>query len=164
MLRTFNDLAAEITGQAPRRLLGVVMDNTKANNAAMAILQELHPYWLVFGCQGHALALILKDFANENKCPWSAKVFDRAINISNVIGDSEKIRSLVIEKQQQVYDKVGGQTLVMGGCGGGGVEGGVLHWFSSARSECCMSAHTCSTSGSCFAVVCHVYSLAARVA
>lgn len=101
-----NDLAKELTDNQPRMLLGVVMDNTKANSGAMDKLQEEHPYWMVLGCQSHAFNLLIKDLANEQKSPWSAKVFAQALTISNVIGDSEKIRDLVGKKQLDAWGKV----------------------------------------------------------
>jgi hypothetical protein len=101
-----NDLANELTDNNPRKLLGAIMDNTKANCGAMDQLQEEHPYWVVLGCQSHAFNLLIKDLAKENKSPWSAKVFAQALTISNAIGDSEKIRDLVNKKQLELWDKV----------------------------------------------------------
>jgi hypothetical protein len=101
-----NELADEVTDGNLRRLLGVVMDNTKANCGAMDQLQQQHPSWLVLGCQSHGFNLLIKDLANELKCPWSAKVFAQALTISNAIGDSEKIRDLVNKKQVEIWGKV----------------------------------------------------------
>jgi hypothetical protein len=106
IIQLHNDLANELTDGQPRKLLGTVMDHTKANMGAMGKLQEEHPYWLVLGCQGHSFNLVVKDLANEQKCPWSAKVFAQALAISNVIGDSEKIRELVSSKQLEAWGKV----------------------------------------------------------
>lgn len=74
--------------------------------------------------------MVLKDFANENKCPWSAKVFDKAISISNAIDDSEKVRTLINAKQQQICDKVGSRAIQATWCGckgGRGLLGSFLH-------------------------------------
>jgi hypothetical protein len=101
-----NELADELTDGNPRKLLGAIMDNTKANCGAMEQLENDHPYWLVLGCQSHAFNLLIKDLANEQKCPWAAKVFAQALTISNAIGDSEKIRDLVNKKQLAVWGKV----------------------------------------------------------
>jgi hypothetical protein len=48
----------------------------------------------------------LQDIANEKHYTWGAKVFARAQKMALVIGDSERMRSLLHAKQLQAYGKV----------------------------------------------------------
>lgn len=82
-----------------QRILGVVMDNTKANRGALASMKALHPQWLLLGCQAHALALLIKDLANPDRCTWTAKVYSSALMMSNVINGNEKVRAALRTKQ-----------------------------------------------------------------
>lgn len=100
------DLAADTTGGAPDRLLGVLMDNTKANCKAMKLLEEQYPVWLCIGCQAHGLSLLIKDLANPKKAKWSAATFETGLLFSNTIGDSERVRALVQAKQRATDGKV----------------------------------------------------------
>lgn len=97
-------LAAEVTKNQLSKLLGVVMDNTKANRAAGVIMNERHPEWLVVGCYAHALSLLLKDFKEKTK--WGKKLFTTANQMVNTINDSELIRALINKHQMQQYGKV----------------------------------------------------------
>jgi hypothetical protein len=103
---THEELADEVTNGRPRLLNGLLMDNTKANLAAMRLLQQRHPYWLLVGCQGHGFSLLLKDFANTSKTTWAAELFKTAIMIVNTINDSERIRAEVQQEQLAMYGKV----------------------------------------------------------
>jgi hypothetical protein len=95
----------ELTDQKPYRSLGVLMDNTKANRAAMRMLKQEYPHLLAIGCQGHGLSLFLKDMAKDSDNIVS-KTFSRANTIVNAVNDSEKLRALVQDKQQDIYGKV----------------------------------------------------------
>lgn len=53
--------AQRMTAGQPERLAGWVLDNTKANWAAMALLQLAHPDWIMRGCLAHGLSLAMKD-------------------------------------------------------------------------------------------------------
>lgn len=57
--------AEQLTGGDMKKLLGIIMDNTKANRNAMVILEELQPYWLLLGCVAHGLNVLCKDLANK---------------------------------------------------------------------------------------------------
>jgi hypothetical protein len=59
-----NEWAAELTKGDLAKILGVVLDNPKANRKALRLLQEEHPMWICLGCQAHALNLLCKDLAN----------------------------------------------------------------------------------------------------
>lgn len=98
-----NNLADDITQGQPDRLLGVLLDNTKANRKALKELEEQHRTWLGLGCQAHALSLLLKDLANPSKAKWAASTFAAALHMSNTIGDSERVRALVQAKQVEFY-------------------------------------------------------------
>ena len=56
-----NEQANLMTDGKPERLAGFLLDNTKANWAAMKILQEEHPEWIMRGCIAHGLSLAMKD-------------------------------------------------------------------------------------------------------
>ena len=67
------------------------MDNTKANRAALKLLREHCPQWVLLGCNTHALALMFKDFikAGGQKergaalCPGLQRVYKMIGTISN---------------------------------------------------------------------------------
>jgi hypothetical protein len=56
--------AKGLTGGDLRRMAGFVLDNTKANWAAMKIVAAKHPYWIMRGCIAHGLSLCMKDFTS----------------------------------------------------------------------------------------------------
>jgi hypothetical protein len=107
--------ADELTKGRPWLLLGVLMDNTKANLSAMRILQERHPNWVLLGRQGHGLLLLLKDFANSKKTTWAAELFQTGVTIVNAINDSERIRTAVQQCQMRIYGKVRGKLARLAG-------------------------------------------------
>ena len=92
------DLAMEVTSGKPKRLIGVLMDNTKTNLAAMKKLQEKYPTWLCLGCFAHGLALLIKDLAGLSKkqhAPAVASMLATTNTMANVINDCEAIRTLL---------------------------------------------------------------------
>ena len=92
------DLAKEVTSGKPERLIGVLMDNTKTNLAAMKKLQEKYPTWLCLGCFAHGLALLIKDLAGLSKkqhAPAVASMLATTNTMANVINDCEAIRTLL---------------------------------------------------------------------
>jgi hypothetical protein len=89
-----------------RRISHVIMDNTASNRSAMQKLEEKHPHMIAFGCQAHGLALLIKDLGNDRKCKWISRTYDTARMISNAINDSNRIKSIVHEEQQRLYNKV----------------------------------------------------------
>jgi len=74
------------------QVLGFVLDNTKTNRAALGILLQFCPQWIVIGCTAHSIALIFKDFARAGGqkdrgaplCPGLKRVYDMVLKISNI--------------------------------------------------------------------------------
>lgn len=65
-----NFLSADIMRVAKpfaQKLCGVVMDNTKANKKAGALLEDKHKNWFTHGCVCHALNLLVKDIFTNKK-------------------------------------------------------------------------------------------------
>jgi hypothetical protein len=54
-------MACKMTSGNPEKLVGWVMDNTKANWAAMCMIQEKFPVWIMRGCLAHGLNALMKD-------------------------------------------------------------------------------------------------------
>lgn len=69
-------LAEDLLPGKATNLLGVIMDNTKANRNALGILKAKFPKWLTLGCAAHALALVIKDLDGDKtiKCIGTHKV------------------------------------------------------------------------------------------
>jgi len=71
-----------------------VLDNTKANRAALVLLQRMCPQWIAIGCTAHSIALIFKDFARAGGvkdrgaplCPGLKRIYDMLKTISNTGG------------------------------------------------------------------------------
>jgi hypothetical protein len=103
---TFKRVINEVTGNRPERLLGVLQDNTKANRAALVLLEEWCPLLINLGCQAHGLSLLLKDLG-KNPSSIVGKTFERANTLVNSVNGSEKFLALVREKQISIYGKVG---------------------------------------------------------
>ncbi|KAJ9511211.1 hypothetical protein QJQ45_017083 [Haematococcus lacustris] len=61
------NLAMKVTGGDPKLLLGVIMDSPSTNRAALRLLERKYPSWICMTCCVHAMNLICKDLANENK-------------------------------------------------------------------------------------------------
>jgi hypothetical protein len=106
---TLKDFAAELVGDSGspnERVLGVCMDNTKANLAACRLLEQEYPCWVALGCQAHGLDLSLKDLSKEKHNTWTAGVISLALKASLVIGGSEHVRSALHKQQRELYGKV----------------------------------------------------------
>jgi hypothetical protein len=58
------DAAKGLVDEDLDRLVGWVLDNTKAICRAMLTLQERFPKWIMRGCFAHGLALLMNDFCN----------------------------------------------------------------------------------------------------
>lgn len=99
------EMAQEVTQGDPAKILGVVMDNPKANRLALKLLQDAHPTWICLGCQAHALNLLCKDLITEKFCPGTSAVLITVLKISLVIGDAEVIRTALGEWQKDQYGK-----------------------------------------------------------
>jgi hypothetical protein len=90
-----------------QKLVGWVLDNTKANWRAMLQITEKHPQWIMRGCFAHGLNLLMKDFCKHKgatgRCAWdrmfglkwAEKCVSNANTISNFLQDSGPARNLV---------------------------------------------------------------------
>jgi hypothetical protein len=54
--------ATNASGGDLNRIIGFVLDNTKANHKAMRQMSDKHPHLINRGCLAHGLALCMKDF------------------------------------------------------------------------------------------------------
>jgi hypothetical protein len=54
--------ATNASGGDLNRIIGFVLDNTKANHKAMRKMSDKHPHLINRGCLAHSLALCIKDF------------------------------------------------------------------------------------------------------
>jgi hypothetical protein len=102
--------AGSIVGQDDvelERLVGWVLDNTKANWRAMLELQKQCPKWIMRGCFAHGLALLMKDFCKYKPSSgrhaatratgmkWAEQCVDHGNKIANFLQDSGLARQLV---------------------------------------------------------------------
>lgn len=90
-----------------QRLVGWVLDNTKANWRAMLQITEKHPLWIMRGCFAHSQALLMKDFCKYKGATgrnaadrtfglkWAETCVSNANTIANFLQDSGSARSLV---------------------------------------------------------------------
>jgi hypothetical protein len=95
------------------RFAGWVMDNTRANVAAMSILEERRPEWVSVGCTGHCAALAMKDFCKFFKTSgrysssWGVEWLDTtnrdANTAANYLNDSGCAKAIVHRHQQEIY-------------------------------------------------------------
>lgn len=83
-------------------MLGMVMDNTKANQETLDVMKWQQPTWLLLGCQAHALALLIKDLYGVKtvRFAWFKKMCCKALMMSNTINGSETIRTELHQIQQ----------------------------------------------------------------
>jgi Protein of unknown function (DUF 659) len=56
--------AIAMTDGAPTRFAGWLLDNTKANWAAIKLLNEKYPGWINRGCAAHSFSLTMKDLTS----------------------------------------------------------------------------------------------------
>jgi hypothetical protein len=110
---THEQIAEQLTGGDDSKIYGFVMDNTKANRAAMQQLEKEHPQWLNIGCQAHNLSLLIKDFMKPASKYNSSlrggcigEVLDNARQLVGAIGDNERLRAAIHEAQVETYGKV----------------------------------------------------------
>jgi hypothetical protein len=78
------------------KILGVVLDNPRANRNALEMLEAKHSTWICIGCQAHALSLLIKDLGNPKKCPELAKLLEQVLGISRAVGDSSNVRAALV--------------------------------------------------------------------
>lgn len=101
------DAAEKMTGGECSRVAGWILDNTKANWAAMKKLAAEHPDWIMRGCIAHGLALSMKDFTKFTAgrgrtakqdtwgCKWAETTLAAANKIANFINDSPATKQQV---------------------------------------------------------------------
>jgi hypothetical protein len=113
IVETHEQIAAELTGGDDSKIYGFMMDNTKANRAAMQQMEDNHPQWLNIGCQAHNLSLLVKDFikpvSKYNSSPRGGcigEVLESARQLVGAIGDNERLRAAIHEAQVETYGKV----------------------------------------------------------
>ena len=82
------------------------MDNTKANENAMKLLNERFRLWINIGCAAHALDLFMKDVTKAAKCKGVASVLEKARLMANAINDSTHVKVLLHKLQVQHYKQV----------------------------------------------------------
>lgn len=82
------------------------MDNTKANENAMKIMNERYPEWINIGCAAHALDLLIKDTGKAKFCPGLAAILDKVKTMVAVIGDCSHVRDLLHKHQVVLYGAV----------------------------------------------------------
>ena len=83
---------------------GLIMDNTKANQAAMRKLEAHYPGMLCLGCGSHSLSLVIKKWVK--KLPWLASLYDTCINISNLSNGVEALKAALFESMRTSYNLV----------------------------------------------------------
>jgi hypothetical protein len=110
-------MARKMTSGNPDKLVGWVMNNTKANWAAMRMLQEKFPVWIMRGCLAHGLNALMKDICRFKKgqgakakdntwgLQWADTVVMLCNKISNFIQDSTTAEGMVHEAQEAIYGK-----------------------------------------------------------
>lgn len=104
-------MACQMTSGNMDKLIGWILDNTKANWAAMQKLQSKYPKWLMRGCLAHSLNALMKDICTYKKgtgqrarestfgLEWAEKVVMLCNKLSNFMQDSSIAKSMVNEAQ-----------------------------------------------------------------
>ena len=114
---------AERIGCERERLAGWVLDNTKTNWAAIRIVQEKYPMWIMRGCIAHCLALAIKDFcvhsttkgryAQSWGCKWVTAANQHANTIANFMGDCLGARQILQKHQLAILTRKHAITVSM---------------------------------------------------
>jgi hypothetical protein len=96
---------AEVEALYPNvKVAGFVMDNTKANTAAMNQMGAADPSLVNVGCVAHGLALLFKDLGKKNP-QWIVKVYKKALDISNVVNGAQRLNQLLHDLQREANIK-----------------------------------------------------------
>jgi hypothetical protein len=92
---------------------GWTLDNTRANRAAMSLLEVEHPSWVCVGCSAHGVHLAMKDFCKHSfsrgrttvewGVKWLADVNKDANTVANFLNDSSTAKALLRCYQKEVY-------------------------------------------------------------
>jgi hypothetical protein len=97
------------------KLIGWILENTKANWSAMLLLQKKYPKWLLRGCLAHGLHASMKDIATYKKgtgqqardntfgLEWADKVVMLCHKLANYIQDSGPAKAMVNKAQELEY-------------------------------------------------------------
>lgn len=98
----------KLSGGVPSRCRGLHMDGTAANRKAMAELELEFSHMVNLTCQGHCLNLAIKDLGNVGKRVTTVgELLQICKELVGIIGENEKIRSLINRFQLEVLGKVG---------------------------------------------------------
>jgi hypothetical protein len=104
------------TDEDLKRLVGWVLDNTKANWRAMLKLEEKHLKWIMRGCFAHSIALLMKDCCKFKPTTgrgaatgsfgmkWAEACVEDGDKIANFLQGSGAARQVVAEKQKEVMN------------------------------------------------------------
>jgi hypothetical protein len=65
--KVLEEQAERMTDRDTDKLVGWILDNTKANWEAMQLMQGRHPKWLLRGCLAHGLPTLVKNFSTHQK-------------------------------------------------------------------------------------------------
>ena len=101
-LNIHDDIQAAMGSGA--RCSGFIMDNTRANRNAMALMEAAQPQMCCIGCAAHALSLLMKDYGK--RFPWLGHVYDTCILITNLISSSEAMRFALHKCMKGIYNVV----------------------------------------------------------
>jgi hypothetical protein len=108
---------AEIMGgeEHAGKFAGWTVDNTRANIAALRILEKDRPAWANQGCIAHGLALAMKDFCKVTRtggrysrqygCDWISAVSAGANTIANYVNDSGNAKALLHKHQLDLWGR-----------------------------------------------------------
>jgi hypothetical protein len=107
------EVALKISDGRPGSFAGWVIDNTRANMAAVNILETKQPTWINLGCVAHGTHSAMKDFAEHKKTrgryasefgvPWIQDVVKNSCSIANYIQDSGPAKALLHSHQTSIY-------------------------------------------------------------
>lgn len=84
-------------------LSGVIMDNTSANRAAMALLELKHPTFVFLGCCSHGLSLVIKHL--YKRFAWLQRVYDMCNTVTTSLSSSSILRAEFQRLQLMLYQK-----------------------------------------------------------
>jgi hypothetical protein len=112
-LKRLHQVASKISAGRPGSFAGWVIDNTRANMAAVNILDSTQPSWINLGCVAHGTHSAMKDFAEHKKTrgryasefgvQWIQDVVKDCCSIANYIQDSGPAKTLLHSHQTSIY-------------------------------------------------------------
>jgi hypothetical protein len=109
------EVALKIANDTPGSFAGWVIDNTRANMAALDILEQSQPAWINLGCVAHGTHSAMKDFAEQKKTrgryaaefgvKWLEDTVKQCCSIANYIQDSGPAKALLHTHQTDIHGK-----------------------------------------------------------